>query len=92
MMMRVFVHINLMPHFLLLFAICVCVFLVPVLAYILFSLRAKKLTIADAIYVSLILIGVAFFLFFAIALELNTDERNVFIYHKNFVDRLISGI
>lgn len=56
-------------HVLLLFAICVCVFLVPVLAYILFSLRAKKLTIADAIYVSLILIGVAFFLFFAIALD-----------------------
>ncbi len=56
-------------HVLLLFAICGCVFLVPVLAYILFSLRAKKLTIADAIYMSLILIGVAFFLFFAIALD-----------------------
>jgi hypothetical protein len=30
--------------------------------------------------------------FFAIALELNTDERNVFAYHKKFIDRLITGI
>lgn len=30
--------------------------------------------------------------FFAIALELNTDERNVYLYHKKFIDRLISGI
>lgn len=30
--------------------------------------------------------------FYKIADKLNTVERNVFIYHKNFVDRLISGI
>lgn len=30
--------------------------------------------------------------FYEIADKLCTVERNVFIYHKNFVDRLISGI
>lgn len=30
--------------------------------------------------------------FYEIADKLHTVERNVFIYHKNFVDRLISGI
>ena len=30
--------------------------------------------------------------FYEIADKLHTVERNVFIYHKNFVDRLISGV
>lgn len=30
--------------------------------------------------------------FYEISDKLHTVERNVFIYHKNFVDRLISGI
>lgn len=30
--------------------------------------------------------------FYEIADKLHTVERNVFIYHKNFVDRLITGI
>lgn len=30
--------------------------------------------------------------FYAIAVELNTDERNVYFYHKKAIDALISGI
>lgn len=30
--------------------------------------------------------------FYEIADKLHTVERNIFIYHKNFVERLISGI
>jgi hypothetical protein len=30
--------------------------------------------------------------FYAIALELNTDERNVYLYHKKAINHIISGI